>query len=117
MDVNSTEVLLRLMSATALRGKVLANNIANQNTPGFHRQVVRFEEDLLAELDRRRPDLGRVEPRIVADETAAARADGNTVSLEEELGGSRENRILFEIYAAILGGRMDVLKSAINGAR
>jgi flagellar basal-body rod protein FlgB len=117
MDVKSTDALLRLMSATALRGRVLANNIANQNTPGYHRQVVRFEEELLAELQGPRPDVARVSPRVVEDADAPARPDGNTVALEEELSASRENRLLFEMYAAILEGRMDILRSAINGAR
>ena len=117
MDVNSTETLLKLMSVAALRGRVLANNIANQNTPGYRRQEVRFEQDLLQEMERMRPALDKIAPRILADEAAVARTDGNTVSVEEEVSASRENRVLFELYAAILGGRMSILRSAINGAR
>jgi flagellar basal-body rod protein FlgB len=117
MDVKSTDALLRLMSAAALRGRVLANNVANQNTPGYHRQVVRFEQEFLAEMGRHHPDLARVSPRVEEDADATTRPDGNTVSLEEELSASRENRLLYEMYAAILQGRMDMLRSAINGAR
>lgn len=117
MDVTSAECLLKLMSAAALRGRVLAGNIANQNTPGYQRRIVSFEEELVAELDRRRPDIASIAPLVLEDADALARADGNTVSLEEELSASRENRVLFEVYAAILQGRMDILRSAINGAR
>ncbi len=117
MKITSTDALLKLMSASALRGRVLANNIANQNTPGFHRKVVRFEEALLHEIGRKRPDLTRVTAQVVEDETSPARADGNTVSMEEELSASRQNRLMFELYATILDGRMDILRSAINGAR
>ena len=117
MDATSAECLLKLMSAAALRGRVLAGNIANQNTPGYHRRIVSFEDELVAELGRRRPDLAGIAPRVLEDEEAVARADGNTVSLEAELSAGRENRILYEVYAAILQGRMDILRSAINGAR
>ena len=36
------DLLLRLMSASTLRARVLSDNIANQNVPGYKRRIVRF---------------------------------------------------------------------------
>jgi flagellar basal-body rod protein FlgB len=117
MDVSNQDSLLRLMSASSLRAKVLAHNVANQNTPGFRRQEVQFEEQLLKLIQRGRSDISRIQPMIVEDLESPSRPDGNNVSLEQELTASRENRVMFEVWAAILQGRMSILNSAVNGAR
>ena len=36
------ELLARLMNASTLRGRIIAGNIANQNTPGYKRREVAF---------------------------------------------------------------------------
>ena len=45
------DLVMRLMSASAERARVIAGNVANENTPGYRRQVVRFEELLGDEAD------------------------------------------------------------------
>ena len=111
------DLLLRLLSAADSRARMLANNISNQNTPGYKRQELEFEDLLIAELRRPEPNLHRVEPQLVEDADAIARADGNNVSMEEELGRMRENRIMYELYTSILRGRMNLIRSAIHGDR
>ena len=73
----SSDLLLRLLSATELRARVISANIANQNTPGYTRQEVRFEEQLKRVLERggKPGDLaaeaGTVEALIASDVVAA----------------------------------------------
>jgi flagellar basal-body rod protein FlgB len=113
------DLLMRLMSSTALRRDVLANNIASQNLPGYRRRDVQFEEllsDALQKGERPR-DLNRISPEIVTDFDTPARADGNNVSAEEEASLMRENRIRFELYAMILKGRTSLISQAINSDR
>ena len=114
---SSTDALMRLLSAAELRARVIANNIGNQNTPHYKRQTVEFEDLLMRELRRPNPNLARVEPRIVVDETAVPRADGNTVIMEQELGSMHENRIMYELYTSILRGQMNLVRAAIHGDR
>jgi len=119
MDLSgpNTKLLLQLMSASTLRHRVIGNNLANQNVPGFKRQVVRFEEFVQAELKRRAPNLSRLKPEIVVDYESPSGADGNSVSMEVEVSALRENRLLFELYASILSGQMAMVNSAIHGDR
>jgi flagellar basal-body rod protein FlgB len=109
-----TRLLEQLMSAASLRHKVLAHNVSNQNTPGFKRQYVQFEE-LLRQTLEAGGDPARVAPRIVTDEVTPARPDGNNVTLELEESSQDENVLLFEAYAAILHNRFELLRASIDG--
>lgn len=112
----SPDLLLRLLSATELRSRVISANIANQNTPAYKRREVRFE-DSLREALLGGSDVGGLHPEVVQDTATPARPDGNNVSLELELNALRENRILFETYAAILEGRSNLRRIAVTEGR
>lgn len=110
-------ILLRLLSATTERGRVIANNIANQNTPGFTRKTVQFEQQLEQALQRPDGDPLKVLPKVVEDTTSPRRHDGNNVNAELEANAGSENRLLFETYAAILQGHLQMLDTAITNGR
>ena len=112
----STDLLVRLLGACELRAKVVSANIANSNTPGYVRHVVRFEELLGAELQNG-GDVAQVAPELAPDLETPARPDGNNVSLELELNTMRENRLLYETYSSILRSHFDLLESAITHSR
>jgi len=113
----SQSLLLDLMSAATLRARVLAGNIANQNTPGYKRQELVFEDLLKTELSGLAPQLERVEPKVVTDTTSTSRADGNNVQMEIEMSSLKENQILYDLYAVMLTGQNRMLQSAIHGDR
>jgi flagellar basal-body rod protein FlgB len=122
MDFGGTEsrLLLKLMSVCNLRQRVIADNIANESTPGFRRRVVRFEELLGAELGGKgggRVDLARIEPRIDFDPAPPQGTDGNNVNIETETTAMRENRVMYETYAAILETRGNMLRASITESR
>jgi flagellar basal-body rod protein FlgB len=119
MDVSATnsKLLLNLLSATSLRAKVLANNIANQNVPGYKRQDVKFEDLLTKELGRGGDKVQEILPEVVTDLESKARADGNNVDMEVEMTSLRENRLLYELYAGILSGQARLTQAAIHGDR
>lgn len=116
VGLSSEALLQRLMGAAQLRARVLSGNIANQNTPGYLRREVRFEEILSEALERGALDED-MEPEIVVDDQSPARPDGNNVNLELELNSLRENRILFETYAAIVEGRGNIKRAALGQGR
>ena len=113
---SQTDLLVRLLQAAELRAQTVAGNLANENTPGYTRRTVRFEEHLRAAARNSEP-LTEVSPEVVLDTESPARPDGNNVSLELELNELRENRILYETYAAILQGHFELLRTAISSGR
>lgn len=114
---NEGRLLLKLMSASNLRHQVIADNIANASTPNFTRNVVRFEELLGAEMGSNDPRLLQIEPRVEADYASPADSDGNNVNLEVETAAMRENRLLYETYAAILESRSGMMRASITESR
>ena len=124
----ASRLLVRLMSASTLRARVIANNIANQNVPGYQREVVRFEE-LLAEAahspafakgvesSERTRLLESIQPRVEVDRLTPSTPDGNNVSPELEQNAMRENRLLYELYASILQSRNAMLDASVAQGR
>ena len=49
MGLSDTNVVLlsKLLDLTSTKNKVIANNIANVNTPGYKKSEVSFEKELL----------------------------------------------------------------------
>lgn len=119
LQVEGSQLLMRLMSAASMRRDVLANNIASQNLPGYRRREVSFEQLLAQALEKgKRPeDLDRIAPEVVVDFDTPTRADGNNVTAEQEASLMRENRIRFELYAMILRGRTSLITQAITADR
>jgi flagellar basal-body rod protein FlgB len=119
MDISGPQqdLLMKLMSASSLRAKAIAGNVANQNTPGYKRQDVRFEDALLEQMKNTNPDLASVQIQMFEDAESPARADGNNVQIEDEVGAMRENLVRYQLYANILEGNTRLIESAINGDR
>ena len=112
-----SELLVNLMSASSKRASVIADNIANQNTPGFKRRVLEFEDLLTKALSRGVRDLTAVQPEVVIDEETPGGGDGNNVSMESEMNSMRQNRLLYETYASILSSRFEVIRASIENGR
>ena len=119
MNISSSKdhLLVNLMSAATRRNQVLTSNLVNQNTPGYKRQTVEFEDLLARELREQRPDLLAIEPLVIEDELTPATPDGNNVKMELELTGLIQNRLQYEMYSTILAGRMELLRTAIQEGR
>ena len=107
---------LRLMSASSQRARVIASNIANENTPGYRRKVLEFE-GLLGDALESGGDVARIQPRVEEDAVTPARADGNNVVMELELNASRQNRLLYETYASILQTQFELVRAGIESGK
>jgi flagellar basal-body rod protein FlgB len=108
-----TDLLKSLLDAASLRHRVLAQNIANVNTPGYHRLEVRFEDELARSL---KTGNVRALPQIAeADSHGFERVDGNTVDIDEEMGRLSKNALLFNAYSQLLASKIGQMRSAIVG--
>ena len=88
-------VLDKAADASWTRESVLANNIANVDTPGYKRQDLDFESTLREELGRCKhesldkkignADLNKLNPSIYTDlSNYSYRLDGNNVDIDTE---------------------------------
>jgi flagellar basal-body rod protein FlgB len=91
------------LNAADLRGKVTSNNIANMETPGFHRSSVRFEQLLAKAMSGgKEADLSAVTPQIVQPQDVPPDERGNNVSMDVELGDLIKNGLQTRVYIRTL---------------
>jgi len=116
------EFLNREMNVATLRRNVIANNIANANTPNFKRSDVNFESQLKRALDSEKAtppfkqfitdpkdipfdkpmDWRQVRPRRVLDYLTEAKNNGNNVDIEQEGMDSLNNQLLYTTLAQVI---------------
>ena len=107
----------KAMQGSLLRQQVLANNIANANTPGFQRSDVDFQSALAQAFSSGTPTTSQLDqisfsPQISS--TGAMQVDGNTVDINTENADLSENTLDYQALESVMGTRMSILKTAIG---
>ena len=106
------ELLERGLDLSAVRAKVLLQNLANVNTPDYSRRDLPFfalMQQLIA--------AGDAFEYAPLDLTALQRNDRNTVNLEKELAAISENSLLYQTLVQVATSRLAALKYAITEGR
>ena len=114
-SVGIRDVLELSLRATSLRGRAIANNIANVNTPGFERSAVRFESLLAKAISS--GDLNDsvgVAPELFAPKNTPMGADGNDVDMEMEMGELIKNGTSRKVYLRVLKKLYQQMNRAIG---
>jgi flagellar basal-body rod protein FlgB len=116
MNVTPSQIdlLSTLLDSAALRHRVLANNVANVNTPNFKRLTVLFDNEVERAIAAGKP-LNGATAKIAEDLFAAERVDGNTVDIDREMNEITKNAQLYSAIAQILANRVGLLRTAITG--
>ena len=107
----------KAMQGSLLRQQVLANNIANANTPGFQRSDVNFQAALQQAFSTASPTPGQIQQVSLqpqTDSSGAMRVDGNSVDINTEMADLSENTLDYQALESIMGTRMSILKTAIG---
>lgn len=116
------DTLSALVDATALRHRVLAQNVANVNTPGYRRMDVSFEDVLAKRIrrtgnsDLRARDLRNHQAEIVLDDSAPMRRDGSNVDIDTEMGTLAKNKLLHNTWLQIIASKNATMRRAIGGS-
>lgn len=124
-------VLEQGLNAASLRNTVIANNLANVETPGYKRSDVVFEEELRKALSPNNsftgfrtnekhipigsPSVINVSPQTVIEKDTTMRNDGNNVDIDREMAALAKNEIMYQAIVQELNGEYQKLKSAIAG--
>lgn len=119
-QADNYQLARKLLDAAVLRQEAIASNIANAETPGYHRLDVApdFEAQLKSSLAA--GEMGtsgdRLKPRLVEDLTARSlRPDGNTVEIERELLAMNKNAVQHEYLTELISNNLRQLRMAITG--
>lgn len=133
----SVEALTKSLSFYEERHRIIANNIANANTPFFkakHAPLVEFQKALSKAIEARQKDPSTAftirSTRNVKWETgglklsaletkgpggAVLRHDQNNVSLEKEMASLAENTLMYRAMSDLLRKQFSMLKLATRG--
>jgi flagellar basal-body rod protein FlgB len=107
----------KAMQGSLLRQQVLANNIANANTPGYQRSDVDFQSALAQAFSSGTPSTSQLDQITFSPQPAANGAmqvDGNTVDINTENADLSENTLDYQALESVMGTRMSILKTAIG---
>lgn len=96
-----------------MRHQVLSQNLANANTPGYHRLDVNFEEQL-AQVMAGEKSAESLTPQIVEDNSGSMRADGNNVDVNTEVGQLGKNAMLYKMYTELLNSQFRSMQQAME---
>ena len=95
------------MTLLSERQKLVASNIANADTPGYHTQDIDFR----AEFENA---AGEGSPAVIEAQGLAAKADGNNVNLDREARLLAENALRFSIASNLARAELSSLRIAIQ---
>ncbi len=125
-------VMERALDGAMLRQKVIANNLANVDTPGFKAVEVTFEEQLksLVKGNEDMYPLRTSHPRHLQVAGSPSfnvgmkvldgytyRNDGNTVDVDREVARLAKNVVYYNAVSSSLNQELRILRMAITGGR
>src|SRR5438105_4833198 len=91
--------LERYMDLLSARQKLVASNIANADTPGYHTKNIDFQAEF-ASLARGQ------QPLATEPEGLKTKPDGNNVNLDREARLLAENAMRFHLATVLLHGQL-----------
>lgn len=129
LDSTVFTMLQRGLDATALRQRVIANNVANINTPGFKKSYVSFEDQLQSVIGKIGAPLKGthplhigvvgpdIKPEVKQVKETTMRFDGNNVDIDEEMVNLAATTVQYDVIAQGLIDRFNLLGTVIGGRR
>ncbi|MHB1650858.1 MAG: flagellar basal body rod protein FlgB [Desulfitobacteriaceae bacterium] len=128
LDAPILNVLEKGLDASSLRQKVLADNVANVDTPGFKRSDVDFQAALASALGEQGQELplkvtlsghlpgveGNGAKTLVKDQSTAFRNDGNNVDIDKEMANVAENGLYYNAVTRAITSQLGYLRMVIE---
>lgn len=110
------------LNVSALRNRVIANNISNINTAGYKRKYVSFEDTLqntIKSVSLKTSSEKHIssssesgDERIITDNSTSTRSDGNNVDIDTEMVNLTANNMMYESLTTALNNRFAMNKIA-----
>ena len=118
------ELIKRGLDTASLRGKAIANNIANVNTKNYKKYVVSFE-DSLRDVSEDIKKTGRVKLnnssigsiKLEKDEKTSMNINGNNVDIEIEKTNQAANTLLYNALISKVNSKLSMKSYIITGGK
>lgn len=121
-------VLEKGLDASSLRQRVLVNNVANIDTPGFKRSDVDFQVALDVALGKKsnlslKTTLHRHingsaadgnQSSVVTDQSTSIRNDSNNVDIDREMANVAENGLYYSGLTRAISSQLGLLRMVIK---
>lgn len=119
-------IMQRALDGSWNRHEILANNVANAETPGYKRVEYDFQKQLLKEFSK--VDAPRITDArhllgttgrgtFTEQDLSSITADGNSVDIDKEMGEVATNTLYYEAVSAQLTSYLGLLRKAITEGR
>ncbi len=125
--IDVTRLLQVGMQTAAMNHRLIANNIANAETPHYNAVSMDFQKTLQSVLDGqgrlplRRTQAGHIDKVVetpsVEKGATLGKNDGNKVDLDLEMARLAENTGRYTLYSSLLTKRFQVMKNMLNNIR
>ena len=127
LSENTYNLLKKSMDASAVRGKVIANNVANINTKGYKKLYVTFEETLKDSMGENTLKTDNVKHMQIGssngditvkrDENTSMRQDGNNVDIDLEMTNQAANTLMFNALVKQVNSKIALTSYIIGGGK
>lgn len=112
----NVDFLSKLLDLTTQKSRVIANNIANANTPGYKRLEVNFDNELKKAIESNDAEkIKKVTAKIEIPDSGTVRPNGNNVDIDKELIEFYKVTDRHNLYLTLMAKKVKVTISAIQG--
>lgn len=108
----SFDAMSSALDSLSLRQRVIADNIANVQTPGYQAKRVMFEDALASAVA---DGTGRSSATIAAS-LEPTREDGNNVNLDTETLANIDTNLRYQLATRAVDGKFALLRAAMRSA-
>lgn len=117
------------LNGSSMAQEVIANNLANVNTPGYHAMQAKFKENLAGRIENQEIEqacLSVSSPLHLNGEPVESQSDGTSAvitntdeapELDRELSKMTENAMYYYALSQLISGKYGLLKNVISEGR
>lgn len=132
LGIENIDLLQKGLYAATVRNNVIANNIANVDTPNFKRSEVKFEDILKDAINGTKlrgyvtnpkhipigpPPVDSIQPEIVQVNDTSMRLDGNNVDIDAEMANLAKNQLYYYALVQRVNGELNSIMTAVKDGR
>lgn len=103
------------MDVSWFRQQLIADNIANVDTPQYKRQDIDFKQTLENAINQEASGAGDLDPVYIDSSQYTEGNNGNNVDMENEMTQQAINLLQYDSLTRLESDQLSMLKTAITG--